>query len=85
MAKKGRPIGSKDKLRIGDHFTEKEINDLVEQAKVMAKTDPNIMKFLLEQIFGKAQMQIDHTTKGKSFNLSQEKLDNINKRIDELL
>lgn len=50
----GRPAGSKNKIRFKDNLTPKEITRLVELAKKRAETDGSILKFLLEQVFGKA-------------------------------
>lgn len=50
----GRPLGSRNKIRFRDHMGIKEIARLVELAKKKAETDTTILKFLLEQIFGKA-------------------------------
>lgn len=50
----GRPLGSKNKIRFKDHLSLREIARLVELAKKRAETDSSILKFLLEQIFGRA-------------------------------
>lgn len=57
----GRPKGSlnKNKKRIKDYFSELEIRKLVGNLKKEAKTNPDIMKFLAEQIFGKAIQPVD--------------------------
>lgn len=52
--KGGRPAGSLNKLRIKDYLSVKEKERLVELAKKRAETDSSILKFLLEQLFGKA-------------------------------
>jgi hypothetical protein len=54
----GRPKGQKDKLVIRDYFTLDDIEKLVETAKKQAESKPEIMKFLLEQVFGKARQNI---------------------------
>lgn len=57
----GRPKGSTSKLKIADFFTGEEIDQLVMEAKLMAfgdgerKPDKDIMKFIMEQLFGKAK------------------------------
>jgi hypothetical protein len=57
MAKGGKQPGA-GRPKIRDHFSEAEIAELVAAAKEKAITDPNLMKFLLEQIFGKAVQPI---------------------------
>lgn len=57
----GRPKGSTSKLKIADFFTPQEIDQLVMEAKLLAfgdgesKPDKDIMKFIMEQLFGKAK------------------------------
>ena len=41
-----------------DYLDEKEVLELVALAKKTAKTDPIILKFVLEQIFGKAPQSL---------------------------
>ena len=50
----GRPKGSKNKISFKSHLSNKEIEKLVNLAKKRAETDGSILKFLLEQIFGRA-------------------------------
>jgi hypothetical protein len=52
--KGGRPKGSTTRPQIRDYFAEKEIAALVSELKERAKTDSMILKFLAEQVFGKA-------------------------------
>ena len=54
MAKRGRPIGSKNRPQFKDYVTEDEVKKLVKIAKKQAETKPEILKFVLEQVFGKA-------------------------------
>lgn len=71
MAKGGKRQGSgrkpgvskatKLKRKIQDHFSDDEVKELIEDAKQMARNKPEIMKFLLEQIFGKAPQQVELT------------------------
>ena len=56
----GRQKGSTTKPQIKDYFTKQEIVDLVNSAKDKAEQgDQNLMKFLLEQIFGKAPQSLE--------------------------
>jgi len=52
------------KRKIQDHFSDEEVQQLIEDAKVMARKRPEVMKFLLEQIFGKAPQRIEMTGEG---------------------
>lgn len=54
----GRPKGSGNKPRISDYITLDEVKALVETAKRTAGDKPELLKFLLEQIFGKARQNI---------------------------
>lgn len=57
----GRPKGSTSKLKIADFFTPEDITRLVVEAKMLAfgdgesKPDKDMIKFIAEQIFGKAK------------------------------
>lgn len=56
----GRPKGSTTLPKIRDHISEKEIKELVAKAKTLAQSgDTNLLKFLLEQIYGKAPQSIE--------------------------
>lgn len=60
----GRPKGSVSdatimRRRIHDHFTETEVRELIADCKAMAKKKPEIMKFLMEQLFGRAPQRIE--------------------------
>ena len=55
----GRPKGSTTKPQISDYVTRKEVKDLVKMAKDMAPEKPEILKFLLEQIFGRAVQPVE--------------------------
>jgi hypothetical protein len=54
----GKPKGTKDYKKITSFFTPEEIEQLVKDAKAMAKKDPLMMKFLIEQLFGKAKQPL---------------------------
>lgn len=49
------------KRKIMDFFSDDEVQTLITEAKEMAKTKPELMKFLLEQIFGKAPQRLELT------------------------
>lgn len=58
----GRKQGSCEettlKYKIKDKLTDKEIDDLIKEAKSRAKTSDKILIFLLEQLFGKARQNL---------------------------
>ena len=55
MAKqRGRPFGSTTRPQFRDFITEDEVKKLVKIAKKQAETKPELLKFVLEQIFGRA-------------------------------
>jgi hypothetical protein len=56
----GRPVGSKNKIKFKDHMSAKDIKTLVENAKKRAETDSSVLKFLMEQVFGKAAQPISN-------------------------
>lgn len=47
------------KRKIQDYFSEKEVRELIAAAKIQSRSKPEIMKFLLEQIFGKAPQRLE--------------------------
>ena len=57
----GRPKGTSNKLRVTDFFSGEERDRLVMEAKLLAfgdgekKPDKDMLKFLMEQLFGKAK------------------------------
>ncbi len=56
----GRKKGSTSLPKIRDYFTEEEIVNLVSKAKEQAQGgDMQLLKFILEQIFGKAPQSIE--------------------------
>lgn|SRR3990167_3127925 len=64
----GRKKGSTSSVRpkIVDFVTKKEVRELVRVAKTQAKEGkPDLLKFLLEQIFGRAPQGIDLTSGGE--------------------
>lgn len=60
----GRPKGSSNKLRVTDFFNGEERDQLVAEAKLLAfgtadtKPDKDMVKFLFEQLFGKATQKM---------------------------
>lgn len=56
----GRKPGGKAKLTraIRDYISEPEVKALVEEAKKMALVKPEIMRLLIEQLFGKAPQPV---------------------------
>lgn len=50
----GRPKGSITRPQLRAYFTPAEIKQLAADLKKRAETDPTILKFLAEQVFGKA-------------------------------
>ena len=54
----GRPKGAVTRPQLRDYFDDKEILSLVKHLKEQSKTDPQIAKFVAEQIFGKAAQPI---------------------------
>ena len=62
----GRPKGSTTKPQFRDFVSEKEVKELVEQAKGLAKAGKvDLLKFVLEHIFGKAPQNLDVTSNGE--------------------
>ena len=67
----GRKPGSSNKLKIADFFSPDEIDQVVMEAKLLAfgdgntKPDRDMLKFIMEQLFGKAkQTQIVEDEEG---------------------
>jgi hypothetical protein len=60
----GRPKGSRNKLRATDFFNGDERDELIANAKLLAfgtedtKPDKDMVKFLFEQLFGKATQRL---------------------------
>ena len=59
----GRKQGTSEatliKRKIREYFTEPQVKELIKEAKVMAKKNPHMLSFLLEQIFGRAPQRIE--------------------------
>ena len=67
MGKAGRPLGAKSRPQFKDYVTEEELKELVNIAKEQAKTKPELLKFVLEQIYGKASQPIEGPGEGGEF------------------
>lgn len=64
MGKAGRPPGSTTKPRLSDFLTEKDVKELVSTAKKLAKKgNDTMLKFILEQHFGKAMQTVEADVK----------------------
>ena len=62
----GRPKGSISKPRFSDYITEKEVNTLIKKAFALAqKGNETMLKFCLEQHFGKALQPVEGEFKGE--------------------
>lgn len=58
--KGGRPKGSTTKPQLKDYLTKQDIQKIILTAKKKAKEgDTNMLKFILEQIFGRAPQSIE--------------------------
>jgi len=58
--KSGNPMGRPKKFTFSDYITEAEVKDLVKLAKQQAREGKSeLIKFLLEQVFGKAKQSMD--------------------------
>jgi len=69
MGKAGRPAGSKTRPQLRDFIDEKERKALIKKAKTMATNgDSGMMKWILDQIFGKAVQPLGNE-EGKEFKI----------------
>lgn len=59
--KNGRPKGSKTRPQLRDYVTKEELKGFIENLKKQAVKDPILLKFLLEQILGKAMQSTEHS------------------------
>lgn len=57
--KKGRPKGSYTRPQFHEYVTNEEIIEFIGIAKKQAKKDPIMLKFLLEQVFGRASQNVN--------------------------
>lgn len=81
----GRKKGSYTRPQLRDYISETEIRRLVEIAKTQASEKPEILKFVLEHIFGKAIQAIDMTSKGQSINPTEQTRAMVERAVDEAL
>lgn len=81
----GRPVGSTTKPKISDYLTLEEVKGLVDVAKAEAlQGKPDMLKFMLEQVFGKApQSNLNVNVESASLNEQQKEL--INKSLNDIL
>lgn len=74
--KGGRPLGSKTKKAfkraIREYTSDAEVKTMVNRAKKIAKNDKQMLKFLLEHIFGKPRQNIgmDGGTEGAPITMA---------------
>jgi hypothetical protein len=54
----GRPVGSTTKRQIKDYMSEAEVERMVNKLIAQAEERPELLKFLLEQVFGKARQTV---------------------------
>lgn len=67
--KAGRPKGTPDKPKITDSMTPEEIQLLIGYAKERAKESDVMLKFLLEQYWGRPAQAVDVTSGGESLQI----------------
>ena len=77
----GRPKGSYTRPQFKDFITKTEIKKLVDEAKKQAFEKPEILKFVMEQIFGKAPQSVDLTSKGQPILPTEEKRKEVERAI----
>lgn len=71
----GRPKGTSNKLRVTDFFNGDERDQLIMEAKLLAfgdgntKPDKDMVKFLFDQLFGKATQRTEVTGEMKMMNV----------------
>jgi len=61
----GRPEGTRNKRDFLAYWNDAEISEFAEFVKDAYKEDMRILGWVGDQIFGKPQQSIDHTTLGK--------------------
>lgn len=64
--RRGRKKGFSNRPKITDHMTDEQIKEIADKAYSNAIAgDSQLIKFILEQVYGKAQQTVDMTSKGK--------------------
>ena len=86
----GRPKGSKNSsniLKLRSFVNKREIERFVELAKKKAQEDPQLLKFMLEQIFGKAPQTVDMNVapQQRSFQELENNLKMLNTKNDTII
>jgi hypothetical protein len=86
----GRPKGSKNSsniLKLRNFLNKREIERFVELAKKKAEEDPQLLKFLLEQCFGKAPQTVDMNVapQQRSFAELENNLKALNTKNDKFI
>ena len=75
----GRPKGISEATKIKrvfrDHFNDDEVDDLLKMVKNQAKQRPEILKFCLEQLFGRAPQRIEVESRSTEANESLARLE----------
>lgn len=56
---KGESITTKARRKFADYFTEEEVKQLIADIKAGMMADPNLAKFVAEQLFGKAPQRME--------------------------
>lgn len=63
----GRPKGTKKRPQLRDFLTDEQVQELISKAYEMANDgDSTMLKFILEQVHGKAAQTMDVTSLGES-------------------
>lgn len=66
MGVPGRPKGSKTRPQLRDFISEDEVKKIIAEAKKKAREgDTGMLKFILEQIFGKAVQPMEGKLEGE--------------------
>ena len=83
--KGGRPRGSTTKPQIGDYLSKKGATKLMDKAYEMAEGgDGNILKFVLEQYFGRARQAMELTgSEGKAIEVQNTLSPEANKKLSD--
>lgn len=66
--KKGVSQATLIKRKIQEYFSEQEVESLIENLKLQVKERPDLLKFLLEQLFGRAPQKIEMKYEEEVYN-----------------